>query len=59
MTLGIKGIFATLNINVSEHNNTLYRVQLCLVSRLIYCYAECYDDFHYTECRYAECRGAV
>jgi hypothetical protein len=44
-------------------------MSLCLVSRFIYCYAEChyaecryagcrYAECRYARCRYAECRGA-
>ncbi len=53
------GLFATLNINDIQHNNTLYSMSLCRVSRFIYCYAECrYAECRYAECRYAECRYA-
>jgi hypothetical protein len=59
MTLSVKGLFVTakmtFSINVTQHNNTIYKVPLCRVSRLILCYA----GSHYAECRYAECRGAL
>jgi hypothetical protein len=38
----------TLGINGTQHNNTLYTLQI------IHFYAE----RHYTDCRYAECLGA-
>jgi hypothetical protein len=55
MTLSINGSFATLSINDSQHENTLYRVPLWWVLDFICTYAEC----RYAECRYAKCRGAI
>jgi hypothetical protein len=66
----IKGLFVTLSINDTQHNNNLYRVPLCSVSCFIYClvechyakcrYAEChYAECHYAYCHYVECRGAI
>ncbi len=56
MTLSMKGLYATVSINNTQHNNTLplCLVSLSWVSRFIYYYAEC----HCAECCYAESRGA-
>ncbi len=35
-----KGFIATLGVNNTKHDNTLYRVS-CLLTHLIYCNAEC------------------
>ncbi len=52
--LMIKGLYETLSIN-----NTLCRVPLCWVPRVICCYAECrFAECHFAECRFAECRFA-
>jgi hypothetical protein len=56
MILSIKGLYATLSITDTQHNNSLH-------------YAECHDDechilfifiyCRYAECPYAECHGAL
>jgi hypothetical protein len=50
-TLSIKGLYVTLSVSDSQHNNAL---PIFWVSRFIYYYAEC----HYTKCHYAACRRA-
>ncbi len=50
MTLSKKGLYVTLRISDTQHNNTL---PFCSVVFLFY-FAEC----HYSHCRYAECHFA-
>ncbi len=71
MTQSVMGLFATLNINDTKHNNdiqrnyTQYCVSLCWVSRILKCYAEShYAECHYAKCSYpesytAECHGTL
>jgi len=63
MTLSIKGLYVTLGISDTQHNNDplLCWVPLCWVWRFIHYYAEC----HYADllsvvivAHYAECHGA-
>ncbi len=48
VTLSVKGMSLTLDINVTQHYNALplCSVYLCLVSHFVYWYAEC----HFAEC---------
>ncbi len=60
-TLRKKGLYVTLRISDTQHNNIL---PLCSVVFLFYfaeChYADCrYAECHFAECRCADCRGAT
>jgi hypothetical protein len=63
VTLSIMGLFVTLSINDTQHNNNLQWVPLYWISHFIYCntkchyegciYAGCAAEWHYDKCHYA------
>jgi hypothetical protein len=52
-TLCIVGLFLTISLNDTQHNNMLSVIMLTVA--FYFCYTEC----RHAECHYAECPGAI